>query len=463
MKNYAALILSITILIGAGFGFSSCKEDEPPVPPKLSFANAEMTVSEDDGIIEIEVVLDKPHGKDLNIEYDLGGTASDQDAVGTANADYEVVGNHGVVVIESGQTTGVIKLEIYNDAVFEEDETIEISIMDLNTSDVQLTADDEIIITITNDDAQVVASFVNTTMTVNEADGPDLLLVAVQLDNPAPPNTIIEYSILRDQNAPDAMDSVTAWNQDPSLRGPYDYYVNAQPASVGKLAIPAGATSANIELQIVSDLYFEDSENIRIQLNESTSAAVGTNNLMTIAIEQEDGKIIALFWDDAHTDVDMDMFLFIAPDVTSFAFPDNLLSLSIRASTEVREEVVFLPTVFSSDITEAAFGLSYVYYEGTAQPMNFQVHFIDYIDGAFEIADNREVFTASYNTANINAWDKEGASDPVIVQTFRIVNGVYTDLTGITVPDSGSRVKGQKLPKGLNKREWVPPSGRLQI
>ena len=130
MKNYAALILSVAVLVGAALGLSSCKDDEPPVPPKLSFAESAMTVNEDIGVIDVELVLDKPYSRDLNVEYTLGGTASDQDAVGTANADYEVVGTHGVVVIESGATSGTIKIEIYSDAAFEDDETIEISIID---------------------------------------------------------------------------------------------------------------------------------------------------------------------------------------------------------------------------------------------------------------------------------------------------------------------------------------------
>src|SRR5688500_1515326 len=119
MKKYTAFILTIALILAVGFGISSCKDDEPPAKPKLSFADTEMTVGEDDGTIEVQVGLDKAYSQDLNIEDELGGTASDQDVVGTANADYEVVGDHGVVVIESGETTGVIELQIYSDAAFE--------------------------------------------------------------------------------------------------------------------------------------------------------------------------------------------------------------------------------------------------------------------------------------------------------------------------------------------------------
>lgn len=446
MKNNAS-ILSIAILVGFGLGFTSCKEDEPPVPPKLSFAESSMTVDEGDGIIRVEVVLDKPYSKDLNIDYQVGGTASDQDAVGTVGADFEIDGTHGVVQIASGQTSGFIEIEIYDDVVFEEDETIVLSLFDTNTSDVQLTAEDEIEIIIANDDSKVVASFATATMTTNEADGTALVLVPVQLDKPAPADMVVEYSLLREDTKPDAMDSLSAWNTDPMLRRPYDYYVNATPDLVGKLQIPAGATSANIELQVVSDFTF-DEEDIRIQLEASDLVTVGTNGLMTIAVEQEDGKVILLFWDEAYTDVDMDMMLWIGEDVQTL---ESWLALAARATTQLREEVIVIPTVFSDNVIEAGFGVSYVYYSGTADPLNFDVQFIDYADGIFEPEASREVFSKTYTAANKNKWDTQTGTEPIVVQTFRITNGEYLELTDITVPATGSRMKPYRAPKGFNK------------
>ena len=61
MKNYDAYILSITTIIAVGFGFSSCKDDEPAAKPKLSFSQSTMTVNEGDGTIDVELVLDKGH------------------------------------------------------------------------------------------------------------------------------------------------------------------------------------------------------------------------------------------------------------------------------------------------------------------------------------------------------------------------------------------------------------------
>lgn len=281
MKNYAALILSIALLSAMAFGISSCKEDEPPAKPKLSFADSEMTVGEGAGTIEVELVLDKPYSKDLNIEYELGGTASDQDVVGTANADYEVVGTHGVVVIESGQTTGVIKLKIYSDAAFEADETIEISILDTNTDAIELTADDDVVITITNDDAQLVASFATTTMSVNESDGINgPFSVTVQLDQAPTSDVTLAYTL-----DGSAIDSLFAFNYKPHPIPPsfYDYYIDG---ISGEVVIPAGSTSGTIDIQLYSDFMFEGDETIEITLTETNAVQVGTNNMMTVTVKQ---------------------------------------------------------------------------------------------------------------------------------------------------------------------------------
>lgn len=444
MKNYAALILSVAVLVGAGLGFSSCKDDEPPVPPKLSFAESAMTVNEDVGVIDVELVLDKPYSRDLNVEYTLGGTASDQDAVGTANADYEVVGTHGVVVIESGATSGTIKIEIYSDAAFEDDETIEISIIDVNTSDVQLTADDEIVITITNDDAQAVAVFGAASLTVNEADG--LVDLVVELNNPASSDLIINYTV-----EGSALDSLTGV-QDEIPPQFFDYKFVTE--SFGELEISAGQTSGSITIKLFSDFYFEGDETIVLTLTGSSAASIGTDNKMTVTIEQEDGKAIGLLWDPSYADVDMDLFLWWGEDI---ATTDNLLALAIAEATEPQEEIVFIPKAVSDGITDLAFGLSYVYYQGTADPMNFEAHFVDFANGEFEAAGDRDVFTAAYTLQNINPWF-ESKVDPQVVQTFRIVNGEYIEITEITVPASGSRMKAYELPRELQRAN--PPSTR---
>lgn len=426
MKNFASLILSGTIAICMGFGLSSCKEDEPPAKPKLSFAETEITVNEDDGVLEVELVLDKAHSKDLRIEYELGGTADDQDVVGTANADYEVQGSHGVVKIEAGQTTGIIELNIYPDAGFEEDETIEIAILDTNTDEIELTADDEVVITIANDDEQLVLSFVNPDLTVNEADG--VLEVQLVLDKPAPKDLTFSYEL-----SGSATDSITAWNNKVNP----DYYVNG---TSGQFQIKAGETTGLIDLRVYSDLLVEDANQATEAIDPETIViTVGTNgvqmadNEIEIKLVQEDGLLIALLWPDpANTlQADMDLLLRVGNSTSSW-----LRVLAGSAAEGFKgPEIIFIPKV----ITYAAYGLSHTYYDGTLDPLKFKVLFIDIIDSALEPQANILSYEATYTAANKNKWTD--VSSTQVVQTFEKNETGFTTPSQITVPAAGSRVR----------------------
>lgn len=446
MKKYPVYILSIATLIGIGFGFSSCKEDEPPAKPKLSFAQSAMTVSENDGVIEVELLLDKSYGKDLNVEYTLSGTASDQDAVGTANADYEVVGDHGVVVIESGQTSGVIQLEIYNDAGFEEDETIEISIMDVNTSDVELTADDEIEITISNDDVALQLSFATQTMSVKESG--DSILVELLLDKPAPQDITVEYTL-----SGTATDSITA----SSAKSSPDYYIDGV---AGQATFKAGETKAVIEIQLYSDLIIEDAvpsteafdaETIVITVSNPNGIQM-TDNTMEISLLQEDGLIVLLAW-EAPVDTleaDMDLILRVGESTSSWL---GILTGSVTESFE-GPEYVFIPTALDFP----AYGLSYVYYDGTYDTLDFAAVFIDLVDGALEPEENVLTYEARYTKVNKNKW--EDARNTIVVQTFEKANGAFTTPSAIQVPESGSRTRSRDLFTTSMPRHQMEPAAR---
>ena len=437
MKNIPAFLFSIALVIAVGVGFSSCKDDDPPAKPRVSFAETEITVNEDDGILEIEVVLDRAYSKDLRIDYELGGTASDQDVVGTATADYEVVGDHGVVEIEAGETRGVIELDIYSDAGFESDETIEVALIDTNTDEVILSENNETVITLKNDDEQITASFTATTMTVNESDGAaGFIQIAVQLDKTPTQDVTIKYTL-----AGTADDSLSAYWADQS--GFSDYYVNGDTT---ELVVPAGQSSGNIELRVYTDFMFEDDETIIITLVESSDVKPASSNKeMTITLEQQNGKAILLLWDKpAYTDVDMDLWLWAGEDVENF---DLLVTLSANAGTSPKAEAVFIP----SEVTGGVFGLSHNYYSGSADPLTFEVHFIDFTDGVVEPLVDREVFTATYTAVNKNPWE-ETQTTPPVVQTFSITDGVYGNITQITVPTSGSRIRTPEMPKGTKRR-----------
>lgn len=159
MKTYRTfLIISVFTLTVFGLLFSSCKEDEPPAKPKLSFDKSSLTVNEGDGEIEIKIKLDKGAFEDFTIAYELTGTAVDKVAAGTTKAyDYEITSDYLETEIVKGDSIGFIKIKLYSDLSIEEDEMIQISIKDVDTENIEITRNDDIKITVKQEDGMVVA------------------------------------------------------------------------------------------------------------------------------------------------------------------------------------------------------------------------------------------------------------------------------------------------------------------
>ncbi|HEX6226102.1 MAG TPA: Calx-beta domain-containing protein, partial [Chryseolinea sp.] len=381
-----------------------------------------------------EFVLDRGAPGDITVEYSLGGTA-------VSPADYTIIGDEGEVQIANGATSGVVQIQIVSDAIYEGNETIEISLEDVNTDNVLISNDDETVVTITDDDPQITASFTEATKTVSEADG--IQQLTVTLSQPAPSNVTIQYTL-----SGTARDSVTARAADPDL--PADYAIRG--GTPGELTIAAGQTTGVIRLGLYSDFVIEDGdvntaawdpETIIVTLSQASSNVVisTTNNKTELKVNQQDGKVIALFWDEG-TDIDMDLFLWIG-EVGAPLDELGLISLSAADDTE-GPEVVFIPAT----ITEVQYGVSYTYYAGSVTPNNFESHFINFAAGAI---GTREIYNGSYTLANLNPWE---TLDEIvnIEQTFEVnADGEIVNVSTISTPGSGSRVGGYQLPKGTKK------------
>ncbi|MBA4053321.1 MAG: hypothetical protein C0490_01280, partial [Marivirga sp.] len=371
------------------------------------------------------------------------GTATEGSA---ATSDYEVIGDFGEVEIKAGQTTGTLELAIKSDASFETSETIEVSIDDVNSDNIDITNDDEIVITITDDDVKAKIAFAAATLTVDETNRN--IQIQVTLDKAVPSNISVPFTLTGT-----AVDSVKSEADEI----PADYQIKGETGITRVLQIASGQTTGVIDIKSYSDFYLEDDETIIITLQAGDQVELGTISATTITVTQEDGKAIALFWDEAYTTVDMDLFLWIGElgdPVSEF----GVASLSAFADFD-GPEIVFIPDIFE----DAAFGSSYTYYEGTENPMEFEVQFVDFVDGVAEVLANRDVFTASYTLANINKWDATNAPEPIIVQTFNITGGVYSAPSSITVPPSGSRVGSPTLPSSIEKQTTSQvPSERMR-
>ncbi|MFM9839788.1 MAG: hypothetical protein ACKVOQ_16095 [Cyclobacteriaceae bacterium] len=160
MRTYKTLLsLSAFALSFSCLLLSSCKKDEaPPAKPKLSMKEATRTVKESDGEIEIKMKLDKGAFEDFKVTYELSGTAVDKVTAGTTKPyDYEITSDYLSTKITKDDSIGVIKVKLRSDFEIEDPETIIISIKTVDSNNVEITRNDDIKITVNQDDGMVVA------------------------------------------------------------------------------------------------------------------------------------------------------------------------------------------------------------------------------------------------------------------------------------------------------------------
>jgi len=272
-------------------------------------------------------------------------------------------------------------------------------------------------------------SFAESEITVNEADG--IIEIEIVLDKPAKEDITVEYSL-----GGTALDLVTAGTQyapDYEILG--DYL---------ELDIDKGETSGVIEIELISDYYLESltkPETIEIEIEsvDSESVDITNDDDITILIKQEDGMAILLEWPEPSVNGQADMDLLLRKGTTIVA---GSLSESFASG-----ELVFVPIATSN----ATFGISYTYYEGTLNPLNFKATFVDVANQVVEAESQTVVFNATYNLTHINAWTN--LSSMLIVQTFQKSASGFTNFSVITPsPTGGSRIG--ESPSTFSKQQY---------
>ena len=109
-------IPSSMIIVGLIFA-SSCKDDEKP-KAKISFEAEESELYENDGTIDISIMLDRAASETVVLSYTLSGTAT---KLTSAGGDYDITPDGGTVTIAKGETEASIEIEAFEDDEFEVD------------------------------------------------------------------------------------------------------------------------------------------------------------------------------------------------------------------------------------------------------------------------------------------------------------------------------------------------------
>lgn len=290
-------------------------------------------------------------------------------------------------------------------------------------------------------------SFETATLTVKESDAD--LIINVVLDKAATEDITIDYSI-----SGTAVEYVTATANSVSP----DYEITSE---LGEIEIDKGETTGTIEIDLYSDGFLEPTdETIEISIEDvdSDQIEITRDDDMVITVEQEDGLLVLLEWPDPSVtgQADMDLVLRVGQNTTTW---QGVLDVSYDESFE-GPEGIFIPKAYSFP----AYGLSYVYYDGTLNPLEFTVTFADYTNKAFEAESGFDTFDVTYTTANINKWTS--LSTTIVVQTLLKTNGVFGTPSAVTVPPAGSRIGSSDsfihtLNRTSSKAEWAKQFQKL--
>lgn len=254
------MILTLGIPNGAGLASPTTHTltiGDDDSAPSVAFVNTTSTATEDTaGTRSIQVELSSPSASDVIIPYTITGTA-------TQGTDFTNISN-GVITIPSNSTGTTLQLGSIVDTLDENNETV---ILELGTpSNANLGTNIIHTYTITDDDTAPTLSFQTSSSYQSELGG--LVNIPLTLSTASALPVTVTYTV-----------NGTSTATDP------DDYANT---SAGSVTIPAGVTTANLQLTITNDALSESNETIEITLDTPTNASLGSTTTHTTSITDDE-------------------------------------------------------------------------------------------------------------------------------------------------------------------------------
>ena len=204
-------------------------------PPRLSISDA--TAAESAGSMAFTVRLDAASGKVVSVEY----ATSD----GTAEADTDYEESAGTVTFKPGEVTQTVSVAVLEDAVDEDDETLEVVLSDpVNASVIDGTA----IGTITDDDEPPGLFIADATA----SEGDELIAFAVRLDAKSQRDVTAQFA-----------------TSDGSAKAEMDYTTQ-----MGTITFVAGDTTQMVTVPVLDDFVDEDLEDFTVALTSPVNATI---------------------------------------------------------------------------------------------------------------------------------------------------------------------------------------------
>jgi len=235
-------------------------DDDPPV---VAFATAASSGSEAVTGVSLSVSLSAASGSAVTVSYAVtGGTATG------GGVDYTLA--NGTLTFNPGETSKTIAIAVNNDTLDENDETVQVTLSapvnaTLGTTSVYT-------YTIQDDDAPPAAAFSSASSSASEAASAANLSVSLS----APSGLIVTVNY--------AVTGGTATG------GGVDYTL-----ANGTLTFNPGETSKTIAIAVNNDTLDENDETVQVTLSAPVNATLGTTNVHTYTIQDDDDPPVVAF------------------------------------------------------------------------------------------------------------------------------------------------------------------------
>ncbi|RFM31701.1 beta strand repeat-containing protein, partial [Chitinophaga silvisoli] len=217
--------------------------------------NGAFTVSLPSGVTATEAIT---------VNYIVTGTA-------TTSTDYNTL--TGSVVIPAGANSANIDVQVIDDQVIEGDETV--------------------LVTLTGASATTLGSFTaNNNATVTIADDEDKTISITKATDAAEPATNGAFTV----SLPSGVSATEAITVTYTVTGTATAGTDYTALS-GSVVIPAGANSANIDVQVIDDQIIEGDETVIVTLTGASASTLGTftaNSNATVTIADDENKTISI-------------------------------------------------------------------------------------------------------------------------------------------------------------------------
>lgn len=250
MDRVLSLLLPALLVAGA---HASGAGSVAGVDPDVEFALAGSSIGESGGFVDVEVVLSTATAVDVTIPFSVGGSAGSMDASVSITT----------LVIPAGQTSGQISVTVIDDVASEGRERV---ILTLGTpTGAQLGALTAHELIIDDDEPAAAVSFDVATQAAPESAG--AVSIALALSSARTEDSSVVFGIGGSAAA-----------------GGVDFDV----LQASPLVIPAGATSASLDVSIVMDGIDEQDEDAVVTLLSGDNCDLGAIVVHTLTINDED-------------------------------------------------------------------------------------------------------------------------------------------------------------------------------